>query len=57
MSSYRSQERFDGEIPTLVSNNSNFLKSTPGQPALISWIDAETLFHEFGHAMHGWRRT
>jgi peptidyl-dipeptidase Dcp len=53
MSSYRSQERFDGEIATLVSNNSNFLKSTPGQAALISWIDAETLFHEFGHAMHG----
>jgi len=53
MSSYRSQERFDGEIATLVSNNSNFLKSTPDQAALISWIDAETLFHEFGHAMHG----
>jgi peptidyl-dipeptidase Dcp len=53
MSSYRSQERFDGEIPTLVSNNSNFLKSTPDQPALISWNDARTLFHEFGHAMHG----
>ena len=53
MSSYRSQERFDGQVPALVSNNSNFLKSTPGQPALISWDDARTLFHEFGHAMHG----
>ncbi len=53
MSSYRRQERFDGEIAPLVSNNSNFLKSAPGQPTLISWNDARTLFHEFGHAMHG----
>ncbi len=53
MSSYRRQERFDGEIIPLVSNNSNFLKSAPGQPTLISWNDARTLFHEFGHAMHG----
>lgn len=53
MSSYRSQERFDEAIIPLVSNNSNFLKSAPGQPALISWSDARTLFHEFGHAMHG----
>jgi hypothetical protein len=30
MSSYRSQERFDGQVTALVSNNSNFLKSTPG---------------------------
>lgn len=53
MSSYRSQERFDEDIIPLVSNNSNFLKNAPGQPALISWNDARTLFHEFGHAMHG----
>jgi peptidyl-dipeptidase Dcp len=53
MSAYRAQERFDQEITTLVSNNSNFLKGAPGEPALISWIDAETLFHEFGHALHG----
>jgi peptidyl-dipeptidase Dcp len=53
MSSYRSQERFAGETTPLVSNNSNFLKSTPDQPALISWNDARTLFHEFGHAIHG----
>jgi peptidyl-dipeptidase Dcp len=53
MSTYRSQERFEGKTTPLVSNNSNFLKSTPDQPALISWNDAQTLFHEFGHAIHG----
>ena len=50
MSAYRSQQRFDGEVTTIVSNNSNFVK---GDPILISWTDAETLFHEFGHALHG----
>jgi len=53
MNAYRPQERFDGEVRTIVSNNSNFMKGKPGEPALISWTDAETLFHEFGHAMHG----
>ncbi|HEX8298977.1 MAG TPA: M3 family metallopeptidase [Rubricoccaceae bacterium] len=53
MSAYRSQERLDGEITTIVSNNSNFTKPPAGQPVLISWDDAETLFHEFGHALHG----
>jgi peptidyl-dipeptidase Dcp len=53
MSAYRSQERFDRDITSQVSNNSNFLKAGPGQPVLISWGDAETLFHEFGHALHG----
>jgi peptidyl-dipeptidase Dcp len=53
MNAYRDQERFDGEITTIVSNNSNFVKGQPGQPVLVSWIDAETLFHEFGHALHG----
>ena len=53
MSDYRSQERMDGEIPTIVSNNSNFVKGAPGEPVLISWDDAETMFHEFGHALHG----
>ncbi len=50
--SYRSHENFDGEITTLGSNNSNFIKGAPGEPVLISWSDAETLFHEFGHALH-----
>jgi peptidyl-dipeptidase Dcp len=53
MNAYRSQERFDREITTIVSNNSNFVKAAPGEPVLISWDDAETLFHEFGHALHG----
>jgi peptidyl-dipeptidase Dcp len=53
MNAYRIQERFDGEVKTIVSNNSNFVKGKPGEPVLISWKDAETLFHEFGHALHG----
>jgi peptidyl-dipeptidase Dcp len=53
MNAYRNQERFDGEITTIVSNNCNFVKGEPGQPILVSWTDAETLFHEFGHALHG----
>jgi peptidyl-dipeptidase Dcp len=50
--SYRSHETFDGLQTTLGSNNSNFIKGAPGEPVLISWSDAETLFHEFGHALH-----
>jgi len=53
MSGYRAQERFAEEITPLVSNNCNFLKGAPGEAVLISWTDAETLFHEFGHALHG----
>jgi peptidyl-dipeptidase Dcp len=53
MNAYRTQERFDGDVRTIVSNNSNFVKGKPGEPVLISWKDAETLFHEFGHALHG----
>jgi peptidyl-dipeptidase Dcp len=53
MTQYRNQERFDGEILTLVSNNSNFVRGQPGEPVLLSWDDATTLFHEFGHALHG----
>ena len=53
MNAYRNQERFDGEVTTIVSNNSNFVKGKPGEPVLISWDDAVTLFHEFGHALHG----
>jgi len=53
MNSYRNQERFDGEQTTIVSNNANFVKGAEGQPTLISWDDAQTLFHEFGHALHG----
>jgi peptidyl-dipeptidase Dcp len=53
MSSYRDQERFKVEVSTIVSNNANFVKPPPGEPTLISWDDAITLFHEFGHALHG----
>ena len=54
MTAYRDQSRMKGkEVITLVSNNSNFVKGGPGEPVLISWDDAETLFHEFGHALHG----
>lgn len=53
MNAYRSQERFDKDITTIVSNNSNFVKGKPGEAVLISWDDATTMFHEFGHALHG----
>jgi peptidyl-dipeptidase Dcp len=53
MNAYRSQERVNGEITTIVSNNANFVKGKPGEPLLISWDDATTMFHEFGHALHG----
>ena len=53
MSAYRTQERLNGEITTIVSNNANFVKGKPGEPLLISWDDAATMFHEFGHALHG----
>jgi peptidyl-dipeptidase Dcp len=53
MNEYRRQSRLEGEIPVIVSNNANFVKGKPGEPILISWDDARTLFHEFGHALHG----
>jgi len=53
MTSYRDQHRMGGSVTPIVSNNSNFIRGEDGQPALISWDDATTLFHEFGHALHG----
>ncbi len=53
MNAYRAQETFDGKITTIVSNNANFVKGAPGQPVLVSWDDGITMFHEFGHALHG----
>jgi peptidyl-dipeptidase Dcp len=53
MNAYRRQERMDKAVTTIVSNNSNFVKGKPGEPVLISWDDATTMFHEFGHALHG----
>ncbi|WP_235893418.1 M3 family metallopeptidase [Litoribacter populi] len=49
---YRSHTTFDGKETVLSSNNSNFVKAAPGEPVLISWDDAKTFFHEFGHALH-----
>ena len=53
MTAYRIQENMDSPITPIVSNNSNFVKGAPGEPVLISWDDAVTMFHEFGHALHG----
>lgn len=53
MSEYRSQDKLDHDVAPIVSNNTNFLKDESGGPLLISWDDAVTLFHEFGHALHG----
>ncbi|HSE23968.1 MAG TPA: M3 family metallopeptidase, partial [Pyrinomonadaceae bacterium] len=53
MNAYRTQKRVNGEITTIVSNNANFVKGKPGESLLISWDDATTMFHEFGHALHG----
>lgn len=52
MSSYRVQDKLDGVTNPIVSNNNNFTKGAEGEPVLISLDDAETLFHEFGHALH-----
>ncbi len=53
MNAYRSQENMGKAVTPIVSNNSNFVKGSDGQVVLISWDDAVTLFHEFGHALHG----
>ncbi len=52
-STYQSHETFTGRVQTVVtSNNNNFVRGAAGEPILISLDDAETLFHEFGHALH-----
>jgi peptidyl-dipeptidase Dcp len=51
MDQYRSQQK-DEPQAAMVSNNTNFVQPAPGQPVLVSWDDAVTLFHEFGHALH-----
>jgi len=54
MNAYRNQDKL-GAKPrlTIVSNNANFIQGRPGEPVLLSWDDASTMFHEFGHALHG----
>jgi len=51
--SFRSHTTYDGQENVLATNNSNFVEGAPGEPVLVSWSDAETFFHEFGHALHG----
>jgi peptidyl-dipeptidase Dcp len=51
-SAIRAQARLDGEVRPHVVNVCNFAKPAAGEPALLSWDDARTLFHEFGHALH-----
>lgn len=49
---YQGHETFNGLRHPITSNNNNFVKGAPGEPVLISLDDAQTLFHEFGHALH-----
>ncbi len=49
----RSNKEISGEIRPLVVNVMNFSKAGAGEPTLLSFDDAKTLFHEFGHALHG----
>ena len=53
MSRYRGQHKLDGEVRPIIVNVMNFAKPEAGKPALLSIDDARTLFHEFGHALHG----
>jgi peptidyl-dipeptidase Dcp len=53
MTMLRSQHKLDGEVRPLVMNVMNFAKAGDGEPTLLSFDDARTLFHEFGHGLHG----
>jgi peptidyl-dipeptidase Dcp len=53
MSSFRKQERLNEEVLPIIVNVLNFTKGGEGAPTLLSLDDARTLFHEFGHALHG----
>jgi peptidyl-dipeptidase Dcp len=53
MTNLRDQEKLDGNVRPLVLNVMNFSKAPDGQPTLLSFDDARTLFHEFGHGLHG----
>ncbi len=53
MSAYRVQSRVDGNVVPIIVNNNNFAKAPEGEPTLLSADDLRTLFHEFGHGLHG----
>ncbi|SER04058.1 peptidyl-dipeptidase Dcp [Faunimonas pinastri] len=53
MSAFRGQQKLEGEIRPIIVNVMNFSKASGGEPTLLSFDDGRTLFHEFGHALHG----
>lgn len=53
MSAFRSQHKLDGEVSPIIVNVMNFSRGRPGEATLLTFDDARTLFHEFGHALHG----
>jgi peptidyl-dipeptidase Dcp len=53
MSAFRSQEKLTGDVRPIIVNVMNFAKGGAGEPSLLSFDDARTLFHEFGHGLHG----
>lgn len=53
MSSFRTQQKLAGNVKPIIINNMNLNKPAEGEATLMSFSDAVTLFHEFGHALHG----
>jgi peptidyl-dipeptidase Dcp len=53
MSNFRGQKKLDGEVRPIVVNVMNFAKPSPDRPSLLTLTEVLTLFHEFGHALHG----